>query len=93
MRPGHRRLRHASVRPNQLIPLTLGELTCPEHLPQRSHFCCSPVAPATHAMLITRPERAISADIDASHFRGATNTFPGLSSHDEPIGAYSWQLD
>jgi len=38
-------------------------------------------------------QRAISADIDASHFRGATNTFPGLSSHDEPIGAYSWQLD
>jgi hypothetical protein len=38
-------------------------------------------------------QRAISADIDASYFRGATNTFPGLSSHDEPIGAYSWQLD
>ena len=34
-----------------------------------------------------------AADIDASHFRGATNTFPGLGSHDEPLGAYSWQPD
>lgn len=38
-------------------------------------------------------QRAISADIDASRFQGATNSFPGWSSHDEPVGAYSWQFD
>ena len=38
-------------------------------------------------------QRAISADIDASRFQGATNSFPGWSGHDEPVGAYSWQFD
>lgn len=37
-------------------------------------------------------QRAISADIDASGFEGATTTFPGWSAHDEPVGAYSSQL-
>jgi hypothetical protein len=39
------------------------------------------------------PERGISADIDASHFRGATSSYPGLNGHDEPLGTYSWRID
>lgn len=38
------------------------------------------------------PARAIAADIDATHFRGATSLYPGMDARDEPLGAFPWQL-
>jgi hypothetical protein len=37
-------------------------------------------------------ERGISADIDAAHFRGASSESPGMTAHDEPVGASPWRL-
>ena len=39
------------------------------------------------------PDRGISADIDASRYRGASSLYPGMSERSEPLGVFPWQLD
>jgi hypothetical protein len=39
------------------------------------------------------PGRGISADIDASHFRGPGSLYPGMTEAGEPLGVFPWQLD
>jgi len=37
-------------------------------------------------------DRAISADIDASRYRGASSLYPGMSERSEPLGVFPWQF-
>jgi hypothetical protein len=39
------------------------------------------------------PDRAISADIDASRYRGASSLYPGMTERSGPLGVFPWQLD
>jgi hypothetical protein len=38
-------------------------------------------------------ERAISTDIDASRYRGASSLYPGMNERSEPLGVFPWQFD
>ena len=38
------------------------------------------------------PQRAISSDIDASLNHGPTASTPGMSSSEEPQGAFPWDI-
>jgi hypothetical protein len=38
------------------------------------------------------PQRAISSDIDASLNHGPTASKPGMSSNEEPQGAFPWDI-
>jgi hypothetical protein len=38
------------------------------------------------------PQRAISSDIDASLNHGPTASKPGMSSSEEPLGVFPWDI-
>jgi hypothetical protein len=38
-------------------------------------------------------DRAISTDIDASRYRGASSLYPGMNERSEPLGVFPWQFD